>query len=340
MDPTAADKNDISKQIRQTEKGELSGDAYSCAEQEVQGAWTRDAKRIYAGQPIPSWKPTSALSVTGKQKKADSGIKLELEQDQYILYIRAQSKESPGGSWLRLPVAKNTRRDEYQSEVLDKMVCWEIPIKKATIHIERHGIIVRLTYPVELPPLRPFGSRVATLGPVIYGMSGELRSFQLRTELKEHAKDYRSKLILIQQRKDTWDLVRRRALCQIGRRKGHARLKREMLSRMSWDDWLHTYLHTWSREVVEWCHSQGIGMIHVVEIGNGDWPADQFVHLLTYKAAEAGIEVKDGSTLDEVSTQRTVKAELGRQQKDVKKRQEAVRELINQFEGLVNLRQK
>jgi len=321
------DRTSATKLGRKTEKGELSGDAYSCAESEVKGAWSRDAKKILAGQPLPEWKPVgknaSALSVTGKAKQKDSGIRLEWDGKQYFLLLRAQSKDSPGGSWLRLPIAKNTKCDEHQGPILKAMLDWTIPIKKATVHVERRGITVRLSYPLELPALPPPGQRVAVLGPV--DASGRLL---LRTETQ--TKDYTSKLTRITDMKDRWDAVRRRVKAQIGRRKGHAKTKRILLARLGTQEWLDTYIHEWTRQVVTWCVSQHVGTIQIANLETLDWPAYQFRQQLAYKADEVGIKVADAD-LSADGAKRAVKASVSKTSRKVRKRADAIRELAHQL---------
>lgn len=320
----ADDPHGVSKTWRQDGKGELSGAAYSAAEREVRAVWQRECKRVLAGAPLPEWKPDAALSVRGHKNKSESGIRLELEKAQYIAYLQAQSKDSPGGCWLRLPIAKHTRRDEWQGEILNQMISWETPISKATVQVKRNGIMLRLSYSREAP-LPVMGERVAILGPL--GANGRL---SLRTECQ--TKDYTARLANILAKKDSWDLIRRRVMAQIGRRHGHARLKREMLARLSWDNWLHTYLHTWSREVIQWLATQGVGLIRIDSIESGDWPAAKFVSLLTYKAEEAGMRVTTGAAeADEAAGQRAFKAPITRAGNQQRKRREALRELVHQL---------
>lgn len=325
MDPAAGDEHDISKKARKVYKGELSGDAYSAAEQEVAAAFSRDIKKILAGQPPPFWRPAAALSVTGRADRSHSGIRLEKEGESYVALVCAQSVKCADGSWLRLPIAKNTKRDEHQAPVLDAMVTWEIPICKATIQVKPHALILRLVYRTTAPVPPPPGQRIATLGPVT--REGRLL---LRTDT-EGTQDYSSKLALIQQRKTDWDLIRRRAMAQIGRRKGHARLKREVLARLSWDEWLQTYLHQWSSETVRWCASQGVGTIRVEGLSSGDWPADKLTGLLRYKAEDFGMELKEGADVLEPGGMRTAKAAVAKQQRNTRKRHEAERELRHQL---------
>jgi hypothetical protein len=333
VDPEAGDKHDITKQGRKRDKGELSGDAYSAAEQEVAGAWNRDAKRILAGQPLPEWKPTAALSVSGKEKRKDSGIAVTAtDSGGYVLRLRAQSQNCEDGSWLTLPIAWRPGQDEYQGDLLRKMASWEIPVKKATVQMKPHKIIVRLTYKVEAPDLPAMGERVAVLGPV--ERDGRL---MLRTETQE--RDYTSKLAVVTKRKDDWDLIRRRIMRQIGRRKHHARIKRTALARRfcmrdgpvaSFEAWCYSYLHQWTRDVVDWCQSQGVGAIQVAPIATGDWPADRFTFLLKYKAEDAGMRLIEGAGLD-AAGERAANALLRKEQAKVSRSRQAVRELRNQL---------
>lgn len=321
VDPEAKDKNDVLKQGRKQDKGELSGDVYSCCESEVMAAWARDCRKILAGQPLPEWRTNAALSITGKEKYQDSGIQLHFRDGQYVLRLRAQGRGYADGCWLDLPVAKNTARDEYQGPVLMRMVSWDTPIKKVTIQIKRSKIIARLTYAIETPAQR--NGQCATLGPV--NQEGRLL---LRTE--RQTKDYTSKFAEVTRKKDAWDGIRRRVLCQIGRRKGQARIKRERLSHLSWDNWLHSFLHEWTRDAITWCESQDVNEIRIAPINTGDWPAHIFIEQLRYKASSAGITVAEGIAGD-AGAERAVKAVIGKAQRKVRRRNEALRELDHQL---------
>jgi len=320
------DRNAIIKLIRKNEKQELSGAAYSAAEREVDAAYSRDSRRIYSGQPIPQWRPAASLSVRGHRNKNESGVRLEVEGGRYVAYLQAQSKECEDGSWLRLPIAQNTRRDEYQKPVLDAMVQWTTAIDKAFIQIKPHAVVLRLSYKLNYS-LSPMGQRKATLGPLV----GE--RLLLRTEAATQTKDYSSQIANIRSKKDAWDQIRRRALAQIGWRHGQARMKRERLAHLSWDDWLLTYLQTWTRNVAAWCHSQGVGEISIASIADGDWPADKFVKLLRYKAAALGMKVNEAADVTERSGERAAQAVVRKHQTAVKKRRQAERQLQHQLKA-------
>lgn len=312
------------KLVRATMKGQLSGDAYCCAEQEVVGAWRRDGRRITAGAPIPLWRPDAALSITGRARRQDSGVDLVERGDAFVLRVRAGA----GGEWLELPLHSGTLKDEYHGPLVRSIAeRWDPPIKKCTLHIRtrKHEIVARITVPLALPPLPPMGQRVAVLGPV--DAHGRL---MLRTETE--TRDYSRELSLLLKRKDEWDLIRRRAFAQMGRRKGHARRKRRALAAMSWDDWLHDHLHRWSRDLVDWCASQGVGEIRLFGIQTGDWPAHTFEQMLRYKAEELGIRVLDSTDLEAAGAERAVRREIGRRNHEAKKRREALRELMDQLE--------
>jgi transposase len=317
------DKAGPSKEVRQREKGELSGDAYSAAEMEVQGVWTREGKRILAGAPLPEWRPDAALSVTGKAKREDSGVQLIRRGDDYIVRLRARSNQDPRGSWIEIPIKRGSARDEWQGPILDQMLRWEIPMKKATVHVERRGITVRVTYPLALPALPPPGERRAVISITQDGR------FLVRTETQTKCFTDRYQYLL--RRSDDWELVRRRVLAQCGRRKGHARRKREAIARIGWHDWLNDFLHRWTAEIVQWCRSQLVGTIEIAEIGALTWPAAHFRQLLTYKAEEHGISVTAGADVTTEPGERAAESELRRRSARAKKRREALREIASQI---------
>ena len=212
----------------------------------------------------------------------------------------------------------------YQGDTLLAMTQWKIPILKATVQIKPSAIIIRLSYEVQGVALPPMGGRNATLGPLRDGR------LLLRTELQ--TRDYSSKVAEILSKKDSWDLIRRRAMTQIGWRKGHARAKRKLLATMSWDDWLQSHLHMWSRDLINWCGTQGVGTIRIESIANGDWPADRFIALLTYKGADAGIRIAEGADVMEAGGERAAKSVVQRQAKKVQRRRQAEREIQHQLE--------
>jgi hypothetical protein len=322
--PSAPDDNaGPSKEVRQREKGELSGDAYSAAEMEVQAVWSREAKRILAGAPLPEWRPDAALSVTGKAKRDDSGVRLIMSDGQYIVRLRARSNKDPRGSWIAIPIKRGTARDDYQGPILEQMLTWQIPIKKATVHVERKGITVRITYPLTLPALPPPGQRRAVISVTHDGR------FLIRTETQTRDDTRRYQHLL--KRADDWDLIRRRAMAQIGRCKGHARRKRQAIARLGWHEWVRDYLHRWTADIVQWCRSQLVGTIEIAEIGSLTWPAAEFRQQLSYKAEEYNITVTTGAGVTTEPGERAAECELRRRSARAKKLRDALRELEYQL---------
>lgn len=316
------DMSAISKRWRKTGKGELSGAAYSAAEREVEGAWARDGKKMLAGAPLSQWKTAESLSIRGHKNRDESGVRLEFVDGQYFALLQAQAQTCPGGSWLRVPVAKGSEKD-WQRCILDAMCRWNVPIRKATVHLKKHKIVLRLTYEVEVPP-EVSGDRIATLGPVT--ATGGLFCRAAAATM-----NFSHKLLAIADRKEHWDGIRRRVTRQIGWRKGHARIKREVLSRMTWENWLDDHLHKWSREVAAFCASQGCKTIQVVDIDTEDWPKYKFTERLKYKAEEYGMTVVDGYAEAAASATRAVSHEAKKAKRDVRRRREAVSELNDQL---------
>lgn len=326
VDPTKNIPHDVTKWIRADEKMDLSGAAYSAAEREVAAVWKRHSKRILAGAPLPEWKPTAALSIRGHKNQAESGVRLSVADDgKFVAHLQVRSGKSEGGSWFVVSVASGTVKD-YQAEMLRKMATNDVPIAKATVIMKpgKHEVILRLCYALTIP-LPRFGNRVATLGPVDRG-----RLF-LRTECD--TRDYSGRLHTVLARKEDWDLIRRRAMVQIGRHKGAARTKRRVLAGLSWEDWLSTFLHQWSREITDWLAGQGVAKLTVVGLENADWPIFKFVSMLTYKGEAAGITVLREADLADASTERAVKGEIRKQRRKATKAGKAIRELVHQTAG-------
>lgn len=312
------DTTDITKLVRAEEKGELSGAVYSALEREAQGAWTRDAKRILAGAPLSQWREADGLSVRGHKNESDSGIRIRQEGNTFYAEMALQNKDCEGGCWISVEIAGKDL--DWKLPMLKAMGAWEIPIAKGVISIkkDRGKMLLRLTYPVSLD-LPKMGDRVATLSAI----AGDKRML-LRTETQ--TRDYTHKLADIFQKKESWDLIRRRVAAQIGRHRGAARAKRRKFANDSFDDWSSTFLHQWTRDIVEWCKTQGVGHLSVAGIVGGDWPAYKFLSMLQYKAEEAGMKFVEAK-LDDQPTERAVDAAVKKQRKKAKKVGEAVRTL-------------
>jgi hypothetical protein len=122
-------------------------------------------------------------------------------------------------------------------------------------------------------------------------------------------------------------------MAQIGRHKGAARSKRKILSRLSWNDWLTTYLHTWSREIVDWLVTQGVSKLVVTGLETADWPQFKFVEQLKFKAGYLGIAVETAVSLDDQSSERAVKSAVQKRRRQATKAADALRELTHQFGG-------
>lgn len=338
VDPEKGETNDVTKHIRRFEKGELSGAAYSSAEREVSGFFSRKEStatgkqvseriKVLAGKALPQWRG-GALSIRGHKNKAESGVRLEVEKGNFIIHLQAQAHTCEGGSWIKVVVAGGVEIRDWQAPLLRQMVTWDVPIRKAIVTFKpRKGkTLLRLSYHFDIP-IPEVGERVATLGP-----SNGLRLF-LRTETQSF--EYSQKLFLMKDHKDKWDAIRRRMMAQIGSRKGKARAKRKKLALISTKDWFRTFLHQWSREIVEVCREQGVGKIVVAPIANLDWPAFQFVQYLKYKAGDYGMSVVGSveASMEDASTKRAVKHEVRRETAKAKRQVDAVRTLRHEIGG-------
>lgn len=326
LDPSKGDPHDVTKHVRANEKMELSGAVYAAVEREAQGICTRHLKRVLAGAPLPEFREGKSLSIRGHAVSlSESGVRIVFEHDRFYALLSLQSKDCEGGCWFKLPIAKNTATDEYQAPRLHQMAAWATPITRATVHLqkEKGRAILRLTYATEME-LPVYGERVATFGPI--GREGQLF---LRTETE--TRDYSANLYRLGSMKRDWDKIRRRAMRQIGRRRGHARRKREVLSRLSWDQWLDTHIHQWTRDMIGWLKTQGVGQLTIAPLVGADWPAFSFVQQLKYKGQDAGILVVEETDAMDAATKRAMKREAQRERKKSRKFNESVAEIVNQI---------
>lgn len=330
VDPARDEKNQTLKKTRRESKGCLSGDAYVAAESEVDGALKRERKRIIAGYaPIPQWRWNNVLTIRGDADSKDSGVHVEQVGARFALALRVASKNDPRGNHVRLPIVAGKAIKQYQAGLLIRMMRWEVPIRKATLVFKptRGEVEAKLSYrkEIELPAM---GQRVATL----HQFKGQFGPrLVLRTETEE--RDYTQKLATFRHRKDNWDAMRRRMTAQIGRCRGSARLKRKRIASIRFPEWTKTWLHQWSRELVDWCKSQGIGTIRLLNVGNGDWPAHQFESFVSYKAEELGMTVTgmEEADITEAATGRAATSEVKRRQRRAKKVREALRTLNAEY---------
>lgn len=305
---------------------ELSAAAYVAAEADVKGAWQRDYKKIRAGAPLSQWRHSSSLGIHGHRERAKSGVRVVYLDGHFHADLSVQSKDCEGGCWMRMPMSKGTEIDDYQAPLLRDMATGLIAVRRSVLqfNFERGRLSLRMAYRlgVAVPAM---GARVATLGPVM--KNGRLA---LRTELV--TREYAAKLNTVRQHKMDWDLIRRRTYGRIGRGKGSARAKRRKLSAHTFDDWCKTYLHQWSRDIIDWCHSQGVGRLVVLDLAGGDWPAHQFGEFLKYKAEQAGITADGHASLNDTGTERAAKNEVKQQQRKAKRYGDAVRTITHEVQ--------
>ena len=319
--PQAATKDKLTKHIRATERGDLSSSVYSACETEVKKDWTRGGRKIMAGAPMPQYASKDALgfaTITGR-----AGVVLvEREDLTYDAQLMVSGAHVEGGCWMTVPLHRGTKRDEHRLPMLHDMAMGKVGITMARVVFKLHAgkTLLQLTYSLD-KTLPPMGERHATLSQLDNGR------LVVRTDAG-HVVDYTSRVHHLRQLKENWDAITRRWRSQIGKRRGAARLARRKNAQLGLRDAQNTHLHQWSREIVTWLQTQGVGTFSMALPG-GDWAAHQLAEYLAYKCEEAGIAMVEPA-LDDASTARAVKAAEARQRRRAKKLGDAVREVKHQ----------
>jgi transposase len=155
----------------------------------------------------------------------------------------------------------------------------------------------------------------------------------LRTECD--TVDYSSFLYHLRKMKDEYEGTARRLRYTIGRSKGSARhLRRKLVDAGNYADWAKERCHEWSRRIITYCQSVGVGKLVVLPIANQDWPAYQFVLMLKYKGAAVNIDVTDesGASITDESVDRALSASVKTRQRTAKRVREAVRTLESTYQ--------
>lgn len=322
--PEGASKDKLTKIIR-AETGDLSSSAYVACEAEVRKDWTRSAKKIMAGAALPQYKAVNALgfaTISGRP-----GVQILETETGFTVRLMLSANHVAGGCWITLPVSRRTNKDEYRIPMLQKMANGSIPILMARVIFKLYAgkTLLQLTYPLE-SHLPEMGHRHATLSELDDGR------VLLRTDVSSSSQDYTSRIHHLKALKTNWDAITRRWRSQLGKRKGHARLARKKNAHLRFDDRQNTYLHQWSRQMVDWLETQGVGTLSIVLVG-GDWAAHRLEEYLAYKCEERHIRIVQPDMADQ-ATERSLKAVARKKQRKAKKLGEATREVTQQLVAL------
>ncbi|MGC8519833.1 MAG: hypothetical protein ACP5P4_15140 [Steroidobacteraceae bacterium] len=325
--PQSADKPTLVRHVRATERGMLSAAAYTACETEVRKDWTRDGRKIMAGAPLPQYRQKDSLAVATKGKNDPCVRLIETPEGKFIAAIHVHAQEYEGGGWMHIPVHPKTDRDAFRWPLLQEMALGRVPIACARVvfRLMSGKTLLQLTYSKEIAIPEP-GERVATLGVVGSEVSRLLvRSERDQLDITDAVSEYLK-------RKDNFDLVRRRACTQIGRKKGGARAKRRLFAKLSIRDWTNTHFHQLSARVIRWCAAQGVGELRILDLGGGDWPAAQFAQYLKCRGENDGIGVTvvTPESSEKPSTERALKRETDRKRRKSKKLGDALREIKHQ----------
>ena len=345
------DGTNPSRDIRARFAGRLSGSVYSAMERKAQAAWKKAARRSLTGwQGLPIFEANRSIAVRW------DGVKVErLGDNRYALRVTLLKKGEGTPEDHRkvlLPIVKNTARERYQKEMIERFVSGEVKVDHLELVFspKRGRVMAHLSYKWNLL-LPPMGDRVATFGPIDPDRDRvTLRADGMLTR-DGHAQplDFTGQLQHVRRMKDQYEQRARRMRWKVGRSRRKARTLRRKLTQREraretrlkdleaggFTGWCKRYCDAWSRKIIDWCGGAGVGKLVVLPIGDGDWPAYQFVNMLKYKGKEVGIEVveqsKEEADLAKDSTYRALSGEIKKQQRGAAKARKAFRTLQSEL---------
>lgn len=317
---------DLVKLVRERERGDLSSAVYLACEAEVKKDWSRKengvsgVRRFMAGAKLPQYTgnnlPMQSNTNTPCVKIIESG------DGSFVASLMVSGSHVEGGCWLDVPVSRRTKKDEYRAPMLMQIASGKIRVTAARVVFRLHKgmTLLQLTYSVErlLPPM---GQRTATLS--------QLDDGRILLRAGPNVLDYTSRVVHLKNLRDELDEVMRRCQSQIGRRKGHARIKRRLISRVRFEDRQNTLLHQWSRDMADRLRKWGVGQLTVIGLVGGDWAAHKLMQMLAYKCEESGIKVIEHGEFDDPMVERTVKAAAAKAARKARKRADAAREILS-----------
>lgn len=328
---TVTAKKGVAAAVMRKQTGVLSSNCYCAAENEVKKDWTRQAKEILAGAPLPQYRERDSLGIATISGRP--GVVLTENPDGSLMAaMQVSSKDCEGGTKVYAPVSKRSAQDARRWPKALDIARGVIPVLDAKVSFKRRRglVLLRLAYPLDLR-LHSIGSRVATIGVIgleIEGQSEKLSRLLVRSEVGAPL-DVTGELQQYLAWKQNFDAMRRRIAMQIGRRRGGSRAKRRKIASFGFEDRTNTHFQQLASKVLRWCAAQGVGELRVLDLGGGDWPAHKFKFYLGNRGENDGIlvtEVKPESSVA-VSTEKSVAREQHRRINRRKKLGDAVREI-------------
>lgn len=326
--PEGAAKDTLVKLVRATERGDISACVYSGCESEVKKDWTRDGRKCMAGKRLAQYGDNN-LPIATISGRAGVEI-LEDGAGGYVARLNVSARHVEGGCWITVPLHGGAaKKDEHRGQALHEFAHEDKRITAARVLFKIHAgkTLLQITHRVRAPALPAMGERRATLSQLTDGR------LVLRVDDARQQQDYTSRVRALERLAANDDGLRRRLQAQIGRRRGHARIKREKIAEAGFTRRRDTLLHQWSRELADWLETQGVGQLTVVGLVGGSWAAHKLMQLLAYKCAERGCKVIEHGEFTDPTVERAVKREAGKKSRRARRNAQAARTIITAKEG-------
>jgi hypothetical protein len=280
-------KKQLRSRLYADQNDTLGSRVRSAMERKCKWYWQRSKKLVLRGtERLACFSADRALAI--RATGFDDGVKFEWDEDTPVLACHLGPHPEPP---IRLRVAMESsgaRKDLYIRSAVAAIWGRKWTPGIVTIRFDRMrrkiDVMVAVTLPTEETEAR---ENTAVLGPM-----DEHGQLWMRTDDGKNY-DFSDRVRHMAHQKEHFQGIQRRIRATAGHGPKRRRVKRDLLARQSFQDWVEGPLHQLSAAVIAACVESGVGRLTVMGLSDGDLPWAGLMFQLKYKGEDAGIEVSD-----------------------------------------------
>jgi hypothetical protein len=258
-------------------------------ERKCQGVWQRAGQLILRGtERLARYSADRALAI--RATGHSGGVNFGWDGDTPVLDCKIQPSGTPDPVRLRVALeSSGARKDWYIRSAVAAIWGKRWTPGMVTIRFDRMRHTVDAQVSVRIPPDSEVeaGEGHAVLGPL-----DEHGQLWLRTDAGDNY-DFSDSVYRMGHQKQHFQGIQKRIRATAGHGPKRRRVKRDLLAKQSFQDWVQGPLHQLSAAIIGACQKSGVGLLTVMGLSDGDIPWHELVHQLGYKGQDAGVEVTD-----------------------------------------------